>query len=84
MLCEFVLIRVKTGLEEVARLEKAVPLSHLCVSFSGATRGSVLPSVPGLRAWTEAGGPGPCGGRAAGPVVVVCHPPGGTVTAQRK
>ena len=42
---------------------------------SGATRGSAWRSVPGLRVWTEAGGPGPCGGSAAGPVGAVCPPP---------
>lgn len=58
----------------------------VCASapVSGATRGSVLRLVPGLRVWTEAGGPGRCGGSAAGPVGAVYPPPWGTVTAQRK
>lgn len=50
----------------------------LCLHFSlasGAIRGSASRSVPGLREWTEAGGPGPHGGSAAGPVGAVYPPP---------
>lgn len=66
---------------------QSFPVLFLCFCSSpasGAIRGSALHSEPGLRVWTEAGGPGPCGGSAAGPVGAVYPPPWGTVTAQRK
>lgn len=74
--------------EEIIKIcnNQSFPLcAYFCFSPpSGATRGNVLRLVPGLRVWMEAGGHGPFGGSAAGPVGAVYPPPWGTVTAQRK